>query len=168
LRSGSRNITWGILLILIGALLLAGRVLNLQNFDWSHLWPLILLVVGLSFELGYFISRRDPGVLVPGGILITLSVLFLFETYTDWNYSDRTWPFYTLAVSVGLFQLYLFGGKKKGVFIAASILGIIFLISGSTVFFNNIFPWANASLILPIILIVLGVVVLLRNFKDKE
>jgi hypothetical protein len=168
LRNRNGNITWGILLILIGGVLLAGRVLNLENFDWTHLWPLILLVLGLSFELGYFISRRDPGVLVPGGILITLSILFLFETYTDWNYSDRTWPIYILAVSIGLYQLYAFGGKQKGVLIAASMLGVVFLVSGSITFLNNIFPWSSSSLIFPIILILLGIGVLSRNFKDKK
>lgn len=163
-----KSLTRGIILIVIGCLLLAAKLFNIQIFDWAHFWPLIVLMLGLSFELGYFLSRRNPGVLVPGGILITISLLFFFETFTNWNYSDITWPIYILSVAIGLYQLYFFGGKETDVLIASSILGIIFLISASFTFLNIAFPFVNSNLALPIILILIGVYILFRDFIYKN
>lgn len=165
---GNRNINTGILLILIGVLLLISKLMNFQIYDWEYLWPIFVLIPGLMFEAGYFLSGRNAGLLVPGGILTTISILFFFETFTNWQYSDITWPIYILSVAIGLYQLYLFGGRDRGVFIAASILGIIFIICASFTFTDRIFPWFNSNYVFPVILILIGIYMLLCHSHKKK
>lgn len=165
---GNRNIIWGIFLILVGGLLLAGRIFNFDYVDWEHLWPLFVLIIGLSFEAGYFLSGRGPGLLVPGGIITTISLLFFFETFTNWEYSDVTWPIYILSVSIGLYQLYIFDGRKRGVLTAATVLAVIFIISASFTFTDRIFPWFSTTYVFPAIIILLGIYILLKNFKINK
>lgn len=112
-----KNYLWGIFLIFIGIILLADKIFNIGFFDAVNFWPIFVLIPGLIFEISYFASGRNPGLLVPGGILTTIGLLFFFEAFTNWNYSEYTWPVYPLSVSIGLFQLYLFGGRPTGLLI---------------------------------------------------
>ncbi|MDQ2086475.1 hypothetical protein RBH29_08540 [Herbivorax sp. ANBcel31] len=136
----------GIALVLIGALLLAAYYFDTDIFSMSNLWPLIVLGLGITFEVSYFIKRKDPGILVPGGILTTLGLLFLFETFTNWEFSARTWPVYLLAVAIGLFQLYLFGGREKGLLIPVAILSAVAMTA-----------YLDIGRIIPVALIAVGV-----------
>ncbi|MGL5353399.1 MAG: hypothetical protein ACRDA5_08725, partial [Clostridium sp.] len=104
---------FGLILIAIGIMGIADRVFNINLVIGLEFWPLFVLVPGLCFEYAYFSKRQFPGLLVPGGILTTIGLLFIFETITRWRFSGITWGIYPLAVAIGLFQLYLFGGRKK-------------------------------------------------------
>ena len=85
------NTSLGGLLIITGGLLLAARLLfrnPLFSLDPGDFWPMIIFLAGAGFELAYYISLRAPGLLVPGGILITYSLLFFFETATNWRFAS--------------------------------------------------------------------------------
>lgn len=157
------NIIWGFLLIAIGIIVLISKVYGIDIISMELLWPLFILAPGLCFEFSYFIRRRDPGILVPGGILTTLGILFLFQTYTNWRFSEITGPAAMLAVAIGLFQLYIFGRGSKGLLIPVFILGVMGLIGLLTIIFGQILPWLNYSLFLPMILILIGIYLLVRN-----
>ena len=64
---------------------------------------------------------KNAGLLVPGGILLITGILFVFETATNWSYSDGTYV-YLLATAFGLFELWLFGGKEKALLIPVAVL----------------------------------------------
>lgn len=161
------NVFWGLILILIGVFALLNKVLNIQFFSMDNFWPLFVLVPGLMFELGYFTTRRNPGVLVPGGILTTIGLLFFFETFTNWSFSEYTWPVYPFSVAVGLFQLYLFDRRQPGLLIPVFIIGGFSVISLLTILFGNVVSWLNYSLIFPVLLIVLGIYILFRNTTKR-
>jgi hypothetical protein len=152
-KHNGRKSTGGLILIALGVMFILQNVFGYNMFSMEKLWPIFVLIPGLSFEFGYFTTRRNPGVLVPGGILTTIGGLFFFETYTNWMFSEYTWPIYILAVAVGLFQLYLFGGRKKGLLIPVFILttlSVVFMASG-------LMSAAIGSIILPVALILLGI-----------
>lgn len=152
----------GIMLITAGVILLASNI-GLMRFNWNFIWPLFLLIPGLMFELSYFGSRRNPGVLVPGGILTVYSVFFYFNIITGWNFMDNLWPVFLLGPSFGLFQLYLFGGREKGVLIASTILGFL-----SAVFLSfSLFGFA-ADFIGPAALILFGLFILTKDKKSRK
>ncbi len=116
----------GVLLIAIGIVILLLRGLfGIKLFEFNSLdfWVFIVLLVGLSFELAFFITGSKPGLLIPGGIITTIGLLFMFEVTTDWNFAEYTWPVYILSVAVGLFQMYLFSRREKGLLIASLIIG---------------------------------------------
>lgn len=163
-----QNIFWGVIFILLGITILVNRFFNFNFFSISNMWPIIILVLGLLFEFDYFVSKRNAGILVPGGILTTLGILFFFETFTNWTYSEYTWPIYILAVSLGLFQFYLFGNKNKGVLFSSTLLFLIALLSFLSMIYNTWFSWIKFNLIIPILFILIGVYILFRGSFLKK
>jgi len=157
------NITWGILLIFLGVLILLNRVYGINLLSISYLWPLFILIPGLCFEFGYFINKRASGLLVPGGILTVIGLLFLFQTYTDWRFAAIIWPICVLSVAFGLFQLYIFGRRSSGLLVPVFILGSIGIIGLFSMIYGELLPWLNYGLVLPIILILLGVYILVKK-----
>lgn len=157
----------GFILIMIGILMLANNLGNWHLFSMDRLWPVFILIPGLVFELGYFSGRRNPGVLVPGGILTTLGLLFFFETFTGWHWSAYTWPIYPLAVAIGLFQLYLFSGRPAGLLIPVFILTAVTGTAFAAMFINELNRWVNVGLIVPCILVIIGLVLIFHRSGPK-
>lgn len=151
----------GVIIIIVGVLLLLMNF-DLIDFDFDYIWPMFILLPGLIFELSYFSTRKDPGLLVPGGILTTIGLLFYINNLYGWHLMDRLWPIFPLAVAIGLFQLYLFGPKDTGVLIASSIVGGFALISLSFTLFSISF-----DLVFPVLLIAIGCLVIFNNKKDS-
>jgi len=160
----SKNTFWAILLILAGVFLTLNNFYDFNFFHMSKLWPLFLLVPGLSFEFDYFSTRRNPGVLVPGGILTVLGLHFLFATYTSFVFEGYTWPIYPLAVAIGLFQLYLHSERNRGLLVPVFILGGVSLFSYASIFLHKL-PWFSWNLLLPVLLIVFGIYMLFNSSK---
>ncbi len=148
----------GLLLILIGGFSLITYIFHLNNELIHHLWFLCVLIPGLYFEMNYFQTRKNPGQLVPGGILTVIGLLFCFEILTRWDYSNYTWPIYLLAVAFGLFQLYLYDHQDKGLLIPITILCLI-----SFLFYLQLF--ISSSLLLAIFLIIIGLYILFQKNK---
>lgn len=156
------NILVGSLFILFGVALGISLLTDLK-FEF---WPFFILIPGLIFELAFFKSpkRSDPGLLVPGGILTVIGLLYFFETLTGWKYSAHTWPVYMFAVAVGLFQLYIFGKKEKGLLIPVYILTGIFIIfmAGSVTSINEYFKYIG-----PAVIIIIGIVIVFTG-RSKD
>ena len=159
----NKNNFWGFFLIIIGILLFVSKLFNIQLFNMGRLWPIFVLIPGLCFNFAYFSTRKGPGVLVPGGILTTIGLLFFFETMTNWHFAEYTWPIYPLAVAVGLFQLYIFGGRKRELLIPVGILTLV----SATSFASMIFGSINTSLVVPAILVLVGVYLIFGKGNGK-
>jgi len=84
-----RNIYLGTALILAGCLLFSNQFFNFNFFSMGSFWPIFVLIPGLIFEASFFMSGRNAGLLVPGGILTTIGTLFFFETFTNWRFAGR-------------------------------------------------------------------------------
>ncbi len=147
----------GIILILIGGVFLLNNF-GLIEIDFEIQWPLFLLIPGLIFELSFFIRRKDAGLLVPGGILTTYGLLFYANEIYSWDLISDLWPIFPLGVAIGLFQLYLFGGREKALLIPVGIIGGFSLFTLSfTVSFIDF------NLMLGIIFILFGLLVMFRR-----
>jgi hypothetical protein len=156
-----RNLFLGTALILAGCLIFSN-----QFFDFNFLF---VLIPGLIFEAAFFLSGRNPGLLVPGGIVTTLGVLFFFETFTHWRFAAYTWPVYILAVAIGLAQLYLFGIREKGLLIPVVILTLIAAVSFAFTIFGGILSWLNYSKVVPVILILIGLYIIAgKGTRSKQ
>jgi len=156
------NYLFGLFLLFIGVVLILANF-GVIEIVWKNLWPLFLLIPGILFELSYFIYRKDAGLLVPGGILITYGLLFLVNVMYGWHLMEDLWPIFPLGVAVGLFQLYLFGVREKGLLIPIGILGAISL------FFlvNNLF-FIDFGLLVGIVLVVIGIWVIFKKVKSND
>lgn len=152
-----RDYISGIIIILLGVFFLLTN-LGIIDVEFYNIWPLVLLVPGILFELGYFIRKKDPGLLVPGGILTTYGILFYINIYYGWHWMNYLWPLFILGVAIGLFQLYVFGERDKELLIPVGILGGL-----SAFFLLNAFHILDFTLIVSIALIIIGLIIILRK-----
>lgn len=153
----------GLGLIVLGVL---GILTNLDiiKIEFWEFWPFILLVIGLMFEGGYFFGEhKDPGLLIPGGIITTISAIFIICIFLGWGTMATIWPMFILAPGIGLIQFYFFGGKETGVLIPASIL----LTIGGYFLVVNLFNISSFALTMSIALILVGLV-LIFNIDTKR
>lgn len=156
------NYLFGIFLLLIGVLLILANF-GVVEIAWGNLWPLFLLIPGIFFELSYFIYRKDAGLLVPGGILTTYGLLFSVNVIFGWHLMDNLWPVFPLGVAIGLFQLYLFGGREKGLLIPVGILGAI-----SLFFLINNLIFVDFRLLVGVLLVLIGIWVIFKKTKTNN
>ncbi|AEY68060.1 DUF5668 domain-containing protein [Clostridium sp. BNL1100] len=157
----------GLVLIILGVLFLLSNFgifeIYFDIFDigflFAHFWPMFLIIPGVIFHYAYFTAKTpDAGLLVPGGILLvtglTCQISMLFDL---WSFM---WPGFILAVAVGLFELYLFGTREKGLLIPVFILGGLSLIFFT---FSLGSSWVLRTYLVPIILILGGILIVTRN-----
>ena len=156
------NYLFGLFLLIIGVLLILANFGAIE-IAWDNLWPLFLLIPGIFFELSYFISRKDAGLLVPGGILTTYGLLFSINVIFGWHLMDNLWPIFPLGVAIGLFQLYLFGGREKGLLIPVGILGAV-----SLFFLINNLLYVDFRLLAGILLVLIGIWVIIKKAKSNN
>jgi len=152
------NFFWGLLLIGMGVIFLIG---NLSRVGMESLWPIFPMVVGLAFWVGYFHDRKNYGLLMPGSILVVVSLLFFYCNFMGWWRMEILWPVFILAPAVGFVAMYFGGLKDQSLLIPAGILsgvGLLFLFI-STGFEDY---W-------PVFLIVAGIVlILIKGLPGKK
>lgn len=167
-RSGTMIV--GLVLILIGVAYLLNNFgifeIYFDIFDigflFSTFWPMFLIIPGLIFHYSYFTAKTsDAGLLVPGGILLVMGLTCQISMlFGAWEYM---WPGFILSVAVGLFELYLFGPKEKGLLIPVFILGglslIFFAISLGRITILRLY-------LVPAILIIGGLMIVFRNRRN--
>ncbi|WP_432663849.1 DUF5668 domain-containing protein [Wukongibacter baidiensis] len=151
------NTLIGVIIIIIGVLFLLVNF-NIVNLNFYYIWPLFIIIPGLCLEISYFTTKKNSGVLVPAGILIVIGLLFYTNILLGWHLMESLWPVFPLSVSFGLFQLYLFGTKDRGVLVSSLIIGGFSLVSLSFTLFAMDF-----DLLFPITLILIGFIVIFRK-----
>ena len=159
----------GLLLIALGAISIVLDLvfdIRILKFDSYDFWVFIVLLIGIAFELGFFLTGRLSGLLIPGGIITTIGLLFMFEATTDWHFSRFTWPVYIISVAVGLLQMYVFSKRAKGLLIAGLIVG------GIGLFFEVIMITSSLSsnligILIPISLVAGGIALVISGKSRK-
>ncbi len=159
------RIFFGIVLVLIGLFSLLGNF-GIINIHLWELWPFIILALGLVFEFSYFLGvKKEEGLLVPGGIFITIGINFIICIILGWDMMAITWPLFIMAPGIGLFQLYLFGAKRTGVLIPSLIL----LSIGGLFLLRNISSFRNFGIGFAVILIIIGALLIFgKNHTNSD
>lgn len=160
----------GLLLIAIGVLVLLLRGLfgiKLLDFNSGDFWVFIVLLVGLSFEFAYFLTGSKPGLLIPGGIITTIGLLFMFEVATNWRFAEFTWPIYIIAVAVGLLQMHIFSRREKGLLISGLIVGGIGAFFLACTILSRISSIIRLEIFVPVALIIGGIALFFSNTSRK-
>ena len=98
---------FGFVVVLIGVFLFikqVGIISPLADNLWTlfiKFWPLLLLFLGIKL---YITNNR-----ITGGIILLLSVSFLFNTLLDFNFFSVLWPILIIGIGVSL----LFKEERK-------------------------------------------------------
>lgn len=141
---------------------------SIFGFAISRLWASIFIILpGLLFHWKFFSgSRRDPGLLVPGGILLVIGMTLQINTlFGGWGV---TWPFFIFSVAFGLFELYCFGNREKGLLIPVGILSGLSAIFFFSFSLREILGFETGPYAIPAALIIIGLVVLTGGKKGKS
>jgi hypothetical protein len=166
-----KNRVGGILLIVIGILILTGKffpTLDSSETLISVYWPsFTVLFVGMILHFFFLLTDWKGSVyfLIPGGILITLGMLFQIAVYFDaWSY---VWPGFIIAPAVGLTEYYLLGGRHKWalipIFVLTSVSFILFLTFSVGRFVN----FQSVQWVLAVLFILVGLFIMLSG-KSKR
>ena len=148
----------GILLILLGLLFL-GPTFGI--FRLAHIWPAILLILGLGFIFAFFSAPKLYGLLMPGAVLLLSSIPFLICAFSDnWYQMSHLWPIFILSVSIGFFLMFFFGKRETGLMIPALILLALGIVS--FLIFNYI------KYVLPILFLTSGLVLVFSGLIQKR
>jgi hypothetical protein len=154
----NRIIAGAVLILLgVGLYLNQGHPIGVGTI-FGHFWPsLFVIPLGLFFHWLYFgmTAPRAPGLLIPGGIIFTAGIVGQISMLFDsWG---LTWPGFILAVAVGLFEFYFFGGRNRYLLIPINILMVLSLLFFGVFTLGAIFTHlVVGGPILAIILVLLG------------
>ena len=148
----------GIAIMALGVVILLGK-LGVFAFIGSALWPLFLLLPGLLLHALFFYRKLPAVVLIPGGILTFISLLFFYCILFGWSSMSYLWPGFILAVSLGLYEFYLFeGSRPRGALIAAVALALV-----AAAFFVFMLIFTAGIYFLAVALIAVGAFLLMRR-----
>ncbi len=104
-------------------------------------------------------TRGKRGVLTGGMILIALGVLIILSKMDIWGFS-KSWPVLLMVIALGaLIQR----SRDLGGWIIGCV-GLIFLIMENL----DVRIYAIATFLLPLLLILVGVNILMKYFKNKN
>jgi len=153
-----------LLLIFIGVAWLFCNYFGWTQRLFENAWVIVFWVIGLAFEIGGLSGPHKRGLLVPAGIFLTLGFIFSFCGVFGYRWMDTLWPLFIFAPAVGLFQMYLFGGRNGGLLVPVGVLSAI----GGFFLFINIGGTLLLNKAVPALLIVLGIVFLILPKKTDN
>jgi len=164
------NMFLGLIFIVTGLLFLMNNLgvmrIHFDIFDIGYIisryWPsLFLILPGIAMHSAFFFGRnRDAGILVPAGILLTTGIIF--QLARSFRIMHLLWPGLILAVAIGLFELYLFGTRDRGLLIPVTILSATSAIFFMSVSLRPLFRINIGQVFVPVILIACGVSIILK------
>lgn len=156
------NMVMGAVFVALGCILLLSN-LGYINFSWDYIWPMALLLPGIYLHFAFFTKiDRNPGNLVPAGILTTYGLMAYAVAFFDWGIMGSLWPFILIGIAVGLFELYIFGNRDKGLLIPVGILGGLGLMFLSKMYFMVDLK----KFLIPAIFVAIGVLMLSK--RDRK
>jgi hypothetical protein len=160
----------GIALVIIGALVLIGQMMDLAAFGWT----LFVIVPGAAMLAVAFLGNRDAaGLAVPGSIVTTVGLILLVQsatgTFHTWAYA---WGLVLAATGFGAFLHAALREDEAEQRSSLKLAGLgLALFAGFGAFFE-LFVFGGLSgwvwrYVLPIALIVAGIVLLLRRQQAR-
>lgn len=92
----------GVVLIVTGGLFLADQLLDIRIMRFF--WPLLVVLLGLTFFVGMlFAGRRGAGLAIPGSIITTIGLLlFIQNTFDLWVTWAYAWALLVSATGLGM------------------------------------------------------------------
>lgn len=159
---------WGLIFLGAGLLLLLFR-LDILEWNWTHFWPFIIVLVSVAMHVDFFLSyRRNVGILFPAGVLLVYGGLFVAVNTFGVLKMDMAWPIFILGPAFGFWELFLLRPSYQsdisgGVLVPALILTFV----GGGLLLRNYYDF-DWYLMLPITIMTVGVVMLLYSYRKKK
>ncbi len=163
-RRRSAGFAWGVILVLLGLVFLAGQALGLAAWlNLGNFWPLAVVGVGLLLLI-VGVLGGTAGLAVPACVVGGVGLLLYYQNATgDWGSWAYTWALIPGFVGAGIILAGLLGGTLRqslagGIWLVC-ISGVLFAVFGSF-----LGPFGSLALVRywPILLIIVGFVALVQ------
>ncbi len=102
----NRKVFWGSILFFFGIYLFIDSF-GFLNPDVHFFWPVVMIVIGLSFFMSFVNRPKDFALLLPAVVLVGIGVLFLLTnlgiiySFELWENIEKFWP--VLLIILGLY-----------------------------------------------------------------
>jgi hypothetical protein len=161
------SLTFGFLLILLGAWFLAVQLVPQLNWFWNILtWPVSIIIIAIFlFLLGIVLNA--PGMAIPACIVGGIGGLLYWQNATgNWESWTYAWPLIPGFVGAGLMLAAIMGEGGRDTFRVGAWMSIISL----TVFaiFGAFFGANVLGTYWPVLLILVGVWVLIQPLYRRK
>jgi hypothetical protein len=161
------NLVLGVLLFVVGLLYLASRFVPGLNLVIDFSWPWIVVAVGVGLLLlGLLIGV--PEMAIPASIVSGIGGILYYQNNTgNWASWAYAWALIPVFVGIGMIISALLGGRGGRAYLEATeTIGsglVLFVIIGS-LFGAFTGGW---TIYLPLVLVLVGALILIRNFIRK-
>lgn len=161
-----RSFVPGLILLCIGTYLLL-RELDLWDFGWLEIYPLILLGIGLLYFRN-FIADRAHGPLIWSVFFLGNGTFFLLRNYGILPFwpIDVAWPIIPLVLAAGYLAAFVYLEAKPGLFLGFAIAGFIGVVGLADSFGAINLPDINR--LWPVLLILLGILIILKGYRSTQ
>jgi hypothetical protein len=163
----------GAILVIVGAILLGGQVLDIGFGDLG--WPLIIVAVGVALLLIGLVVANESGMVVGGAVVTTVGLVLLYQNQTGhWESWAYAWALVGPAASgLGLAIWGIRSGDGKDVRNGTwGFLGGLAFFAVGFLFFEGVIGISGERLplqewVLPAVVIAIGVVILIRGMLQR-
>lgn len=106
MKNHKRVFNWqlyfGLILVLTGGVFLADQLLG-TGFMVDY-WPLLILLLGLTFFVGMLVAgKRGPWLAIPGAVLVTLGLIVFIQNWSNlWITWAYAWALLISAMGLGM------------------------------------------------------------------
>jgi hypothetical protein len=171
---GSSSLAVGIVFVVVGVFFLLIRLFNVDLSSYG--WPLYVIIPGLTLLVVGFFSLGS-GALIPGGIITVTGLIVAYQSVTnDWASWAYAWaPVAPGGVGLGIFlqglrvhdeHLTRQGRMLMFWSVLIFLIGFVFFESVLNISGHDYGKFGQAAL--PVLLIVIGVTLLVRNFQRER
>lgn len=172
--SGPSGMAMGAILVIVGAILLGGQVLDIGFGDLG--WPLIIVAVGVALLLIGLVVANESGMVVGGAVVTTVGLVLLYQNQTGhWESWAYAWALVGPAASgLGLAIWGIRSGDGKDVRNGTwGFLGGLAFFAVGFLFFEGVLGISGERLplqewVLPAVIIGIGVVILIRGMLQRN
>jgi hypothetical protein len=137
---------------------------NWLNLDWSVVWPVLMILIGAAILAGAF-SRVGQAQAVAGlfGSLVVMLGAFFFATtlgYIAWEDQGTLWPINPLALGLAFLVGYLLSGLEQRSYLISGLIItpialILLLIALTNTYLYLSQAWPLALILVGVLLLVL-------------
>ena len=171
--SGPSGVAIGAILVIVGAILLGGQLLDIGIGDFG--WPLIIVAVGVALLLIGLVVVNQSGMVVGGTVVTTVGLVLLYQNQTGhWESWAYAWALVGPAASgLGLAIWGIRSGDGKDVRNGTwGFLGGLAFYAVGLLFFEGVIGISGERLplqewVLPAVVIGIGVVILIRGLLQR-
>jgi len=151
------NIFIGFFILSIGFFNLLANLRIFPSLS-NLIWPMLLIIPGIFFQLSYKSNKKNIALLVPGTILTIYGFFFYFNIITNWHFMKTLWPIFPMAIGIGLFNFSVFGKRNYNLLIASKSIIAVSLISMTLLNLK-----LNLNDIFPPVLIIIGLIIIIKG-----